>query len=162
MHRQRARTIRSLLRSVRELDTSLSLHLLGSLEDDVAERILTRLPGLSWKGSRCVLLCSLGGDDFPVDSSTFRISKRIAVIHLTAIYRRRELYDARQGFLPPKRRRSLHVSLGSHGKCTSVPLRPRCQRGPLRAMCPRIGVTEIGNVAPIPIRGPQALHGHKV
>lgn len=151
LHRQKARTIRSLLRSVRGLDSSLSLDFLRSLEDDDAERILTRLPGLSWKGSRCVLLYSLGRDVFPVDSNTFRILKRVGVIRLAAIYRQRDLHDALQDSVPPERRRSLHVNLVLHGQRICVPLRPRCNRCPLRKMCPKIGVTEMDDVVPVPV-----------
>lgn len=147
LHRQKARTIRSLLRRVRALDGALSLDFLGSLDDDQAERILTRLPGLSWKGARCVLLYSLGRDAFPVDSNTFRILKRVGVLSSSAVYRRRELHDALQRSIPPKRRRSLHVNLVIHGQRTCVPVRPRCPACPLRAICPRIGVTEIGGVS---------------
>jgi endonuclease III len=161
LHRQKARTIRSLLRNVRELDSSLSLNFLGSLEDNDAERILTRLPGLSWKGARCVLLYSLGRDVFPVDSNTFRILKRVGVIRPAAVYRRRELHDALQGSVPPKRRRSLHVNLVLHGQRTCVPLRPRCHQCALRKMCPRVGVTELDDVAPIPVRRSRAPREQK-
>jgi endonuclease-3 len=162
LHRQKARTIKSLLRNVRALDSSLSLDFLRSLADDEAERILTRLPGLSWKGSRCVLLYSLDRDVFPVDSNTFRILKRVGVIRPTAVYRRRELHDALQAFVPSERRRSLHVNLVVHGQRTCVPLRPRCHGCPLRDMCPQIGVTEIGGAAPIPVRAGRAPRGQKL
>lgn len=148
LHRQKARTIRALLRNVRALDDTLSLDFLKPLPDERAERILTRLPGLSWKGARCVLLYSLKRDSFPVDSNTFRILKRVGVIRPSAVYRRRELHDALQDAVPPKRRRALHVNLVVHGQRTCVSLKPRCLACPLQPICPKIGVTVIGSNAP--------------
>ena len=44
------------------------------MNDADGERLLMRLPGLSWKGARCILLYSLRRDVFPVDGNTFRVS----------------------------------------------------------------------------------------
>ena len=147
LHRQKARTIRALLRDVRSLNNSLSLDYLHSLGDSDAERILLGLPGLSWKGSRCVLLYSLQRDVFPVDSNTFRVLKRTGVIPRMAIYRRRELHDALQAAVTPRRRRSLHVNLVVHGQRICTPVKPRCQRCPLRDICPKVGVTKMDDSA---------------
>ena len=157
LHRQKARTIKSLLRKVRELNNALSLDFLYSLADADAERILTRLPGLSWKGARCVLLYSLDRDVFPVDSNTFRILKRVGVLRRTAVYRRRELHDSLQTSVAPKHRRSLHVNLVIHGQRTCLPLRPRCRSCVLRDMCPQIGVTHTRDSSPIPLRSTPAM-----
>lgn len=140
LHRQKARTIKQLLRSVRELDPSLSLDFLHSLSDEEAERVLTRLPGLSWKGARCVLLYSLHRPVLPVDSNTFRILQRIGVLRTDAVYRRRELHDALQRLVPPTRRRRLHVNLVVHGQQTCRSPQPTCSVCPLRSHCPQRGI----------------------
>lgn len=137
---QKARTIRSLLASVRETAGALSLDLLRAMSDADAERVLTRLPGLSWKGARCVLLYSLERDAFPVDGNTFRILKRTGVLSRRAVYRRRTMHDAVQAAVPPSRRRALHVNLVVHGRQTCLPRNPFCSRCPLLTDCPRIGV----------------------
>ena len=93
LQEQKASRIRSLLFAVKEQMGSLSLAGLQELDDSEAERVLTRLPGLSWKGARCVMLYSLGRPSFPVDGNIFRICKRTGVIVETAVYRRRELHD---------------------------------------------------------------------
>jgi len=140
LHRQKARTMKRLLAGVRRVSGKLSLGQLRSMSDEHAERLLTSLPGLSWKAARCVLLYSLGRDAFPVDSNTFRILKRTGVLRPGAIYRRRSLHDALQAAVPRARRRSLHVNLVVHGQRTCLPLAPECPRCALRITCPRVGV----------------------
>ncbi len=140
LHRQKARTIRRLLADVREVGGELSLDLLRTMSDENAERLLTRLPGLSWKAARCVLLYSLGREVFPVDGNTFRILKRTGVLSPRAVYRRRTLHDAIQAAVPPARRRALHVNLVVHGQRTCLPRDPECPRCPLLVDCPRVGL----------------------
>jgi len=135
--------MRALIRDVRSLDESLSPAFLRSLSDLDAERILLRFPGLSWEGSRCVLLDSLRCDVFPVDSSTFRILKRVDVIQRGIIYRRREVHDTLQHAVSTYRRRDLHVNFVIHCPGTCTPLRPQCPERPLRDPCPGAGVTDI-------------------
>ncbi len=140
LHRQKARTIRRLLAEVRKLAGGLSLDLLRTLNDDDAERLLTRLPGLSWKAARCVLLYSVGREMFPIDSNTFRILKRTGILSRSAVYRRRSLHDAIQAAVPPPRRRALHVNLVVHGQRTCLPRNPLCERCPLVADCAKRGL----------------------
>lgn len=143
LHRQKARTIKQLLPAVRRFAGELTLDGLCGMDDATAERVLTRLPGLSWKAARCVLLYSLKRDVFPVDSNTFRILKRLGILAAGAVYRRRTLHDALQAIVRPDRRRSLHVNLVVHGQQTCLPRFPRCTECPLRPMCPRVGLSPI-------------------
>jgi len=140
LHRQKTRTIRRLLAEVRKMAGKHSLDHLRAMNDEAAERLLTRLPGLSWKAARCVLLYSLGRDVLPVDSNTFRILKRTGVLTRRAVYRRRTLHDAIQAAVPAHRRRALHVNLVIHGQRTCLPRAPQCPCCPLKADCPRIGL----------------------
>lgn len=140
LHRQKARTIRRLLAEVELVAGELSLDLVRTMSDEDAERLLTRLPGLSWKAARCVLLYSLRRDVFPVDGNTFRILKRTGVLSRRAVYRRRTLHDAVQDAVPAHRRRALHVNLVVHGQRTCLPRAPRCPRCPLLTTCPKVGL----------------------
>src|SRR5205823_13277940 len=117
-----------------------SLDLLRTMSDEEAERLLTRLPGLSWKAARCVLLYSLQRDVLPIDSNTFRILKRTGVLSRRAVYRRRTLHDAIQAAVPAHRRRALHVNLVVHGQRTCLPRAPKCVGCPLNTDCPKIGL----------------------
>jgi len=149
LHRQKTRAIKQLLRSVQELSGALSLDFLRTMSTDDAERILLRLPGLSWKGARCVLLYSLGREAFPVDVNTFRILKRTGVIPQTATYRRRSLHDALQSAVAADRRGTLHINLVVHGQRTCLPHSPKCTLCPLNSSCPRIGVSGAKSSPPI-------------
>jgi endonuclease III len=140
LHRQKARTIHRLLSEVRHVTGTLSLDVLHSMSDCDAERLLTYLPGISWKAARCVLLYCLERQTFPVDGNTFRILKRTGVLSSRAVYRRRRLHDALQEAVPATRRRALHVNLVVHGQRTCLPRSPRCAGCSLVTMCPRIGL----------------------
>lgn len=141
LHRQKTRTIRRLLAEVRRIAGEHSLDLLRAMHDAEAERLLRRLPGLSWKAARCVLLYSLGRDVLPIDSNTFRILKRTGVLSRRAVYRRRTLHDAIQAAVPARRRRTLHVNLVVHGQRTCLPRDPHCECCPLDADCPKVGLS---------------------
>jgi endonuclease III len=140
LHRQKTRSIRRLLAEVRDIAGEHSLELLRRMNNEEAERVLTRLPGISWKAARCVLLYSLGRDVLPIDSNTFRILKRTGVLSRRAVYRRRSLHDAIQTAAPAPRRRALHVNLVVHGQRTCLPRAPRCACCPLNAECPKVGL----------------------
>lgn len=135
LHLQKARTIKRLLRAVRKETGALTLDSLRKLPDVEAEAVLLRLPGLSWKGARCVLLYSLSRDTFPVDSNTFRILRRAGVIAQSAVYRRRSLHDTLQAAVPPVRRKAFHMNLVLHGQRVCLPQRPLCNECCLRADC---------------------------
>lgn len=145
LHRQKAQTIISLLGAVRRLNGGLSLRNLTELSGEEAERVLLKLPGLSWKGARCVLLYSLGKDVLPIDGNTFRILKRVGALHATAVYRRKSLHDQIQAAVPVCRRRAFHVNLVVHGRRTCLPTVPQCSRCPLASRCARHGLANNGH-----------------
>lgn len=164
LHRQKTRRIRRLLAEVRKVAGEHSLDLLRAMNDEEAERLLTRLPGLSWKAARCVLLYSLGRDVLPIDSNTFRILKRTGVLSRRAVYRRRKLHDVLQAAVPAHRRRALHVNLVVHGQRTCLPRAPQCGRCPLNAGCPKVGLPASAGIhvpvpLPIPVEERAAVAG---
>lgn len=140
LHRQKAVAIRRLLRQVRSEYGELSLDALHELDDVAAERALTRLHGLSWKGARCVMMYSLGRALFPVDVNAFRILKRMGLLRPRAVYRRRTLHDGLQSLIPAPARRSLHINLVVHGQDVCLPVNPTCSTCTVASMCQRTGV----------------------
>ncbi|MDZ7753242.1 MAG: hypothetical protein U5S82_16700 [Gammaproteobacteria bacterium] len=140
LHQQKARTIKALLQAVRHQFGELSLTQLAGMSNESAERILTRLTGLSWKGARCVLMYSLDRPVFPVDGNTFRILQRAGVIPQTAVYRHRSLHDRLQHAVPEGRRRPFHVNLVVHGQRSCLPIAPQCDSCPAAAVCKKRGV----------------------
>ena len=146
LQRQKATAIKLLLRAVRERFCELSLAALRKMEDVEAEQLLTRLPGLSWKGARCVLLYSLQRNVFPVDGNTFRIVQRVGAIPTSAVYRRKALHDALQDAIPPARRHRFHVNLVVHGQRTCVPASPQCGGCVALRVCQRRGLPPLTRV----------------
>lgn len=142
LQEQKARAIKKLLKMTKQETGAYSLDFLRGMEDDEAERFLTRLPGLSWKAARCVLLYSLGKDVFPIDVNTFRIFKRTGVISRGSVYRRRDLHDGLQDAVEVSRRKPFHINLVVHGQRTCLPRRPRCPSCPVRGICAMRGVPE--------------------
>jgi endonuclease III len=140
LQEQRARRIKNLLKAVKRETGSYSLDVLRQMDDEEAERFLTRLPGLSWKASRCVLLYSLDRDVFPIDGNTFRVLKRVGVLDPKSVYRRRSLHDGLQDAVDPSRRKSFHINLVVHGHRTCLPRHPRCSICVARKMCAMQGV----------------------
>lgn len=172
LHRQKAKAIKRLLSAVDDEFGKLSLDALRELAIIDAERVLTRLPGLSWKGARCVLLYSLRRDVFPVDGNAFRILLRTGVIPKFTVYRRRRLHDALQAAVPAGRRRAFHVNLVVHGQRVCQPMAPKCGTCAALDYCPRRGLAalrmESTNKAVTQIepkisiaRGPQAAAPNK-
>ncbi len=143
LHRQKAKAIKRLLSAVHARFGEYSLDALQNMSNDEAERVLTQLPGLSWKGARCVLLYALSRNMFPVDGNTFRILKRTGVIPRTSVYRRKPLHDSIQNAVPPSRRRPFHVNLVLHGQRVCLPHHPLCTICPLINVCPRHGLQEL-------------------
>ncbi len=140
LHEQKARTIRSLLKAVKHATGTYSLDVLQDMDDDEAERFLTRLPGLSWKAARCVLLYSLGRDVFPVDGNTFRVFTRVGVLGRRSVYRRRGLHDGLQDAVQSSRRKAFHINLVVHGQRTCTPRRPKCSSCVAYSICSRSGL----------------------
>ncbi len=139
LHVQKARTIGKLLRAVRSETGSYSLGKLRKMKTSEADRFLTRLPGLSWKGARCVLLYSLGRRVLPVDVNTFRIFARVGILPPDSVYRRRALHDGLQEATPPAIRKRFHINLVVHGQTTCRP-RPLCGHCPAQLICKKVGV----------------------
>jgi len=140
LQEQKARTIKMLLQAVKSQSGSYSLDFLYDIEDAEAERVLTRLPGLSWKGARCVLLYSLDRPVFPVDGNTFRILKRVGVLSLNAVYRRRSLHDGLQEAVETTSRKRFHINLVIHGQWMCLPRTPHCCECAARSICSMRGV----------------------
>lgn len=135
LHEQKARGIKRLLAAVRDRGGRLSLDDLRELPPDAAERELRALPGLDFKGARCVQMYSLGHRVFPVDSNAFRFMQRFGVVPRGTIYRRRSTHDRIQQLVPPSVRYALHVNLVAHGQAVCRPVRPLCGACPVRRSC---------------------------
>lgn len=133
--RSRAGIIRKLLAAVKARFGVYSLEALRAMSAEDAERELRALPGLDFKGARCVMLYSLGKRVLPVDSNTFRFMGRYGVLAKTARYRRRTTHDGLQRLVPEDARYALHVNLVVHGQTTCLPRTPKCSTCCVRETC---------------------------
>jgi endonuclease III len=135
---QKARStlLQQLLRSVHHRFGKYDLNDLRTMDREGAERELRMLPGMEFKGARCVLLYSLGLPVFPVDSNTFRFMQRYGVLSESSRFRRKTVHDGLERLVPPGCRLSLHVNLVVHGQRTCIPGTPRCPVCTLRRSCP--------------------------
>lgn len=140
LHHQKTKVIKRLLQEVRRLFGKLALDSLREMGDAEAERVLTRLPGISWKGARCILLYSLDRKVFPIDGNTVRVLQRTGIIPLSAVYRRISLHNAVQEAINPELRRRFHVNLVVHGQEICLPQRPRCGNCPAANVCVKRGL----------------------
>jgi endonuclease-3 len=75
---------------------------------------LMRFPGLGNKTVSCVLLFTLGREEFPVDTHVYRISKQLNWI--PASYSRDNAYDYLNAEVPPPLKMDLHCLLIDHGR----------------------------------------------
>ncbi|MDO9012453.1 MAG: hypothetical protein Q7U78_11700 [Gallionella sp.] len=134
--------IRNLLDAVVARFGEPNLEPLRSMSDQEAEDFLLSLPGVGKKIARCVLMYSLDRQVFPVDTHCWRIARRLGWVRPTQKDRhcaQRDM-DRLQSKIPPELRYSLHVNMISLGREICTASAPKCDKCPLAALCPRIGI----------------------
>lgn len=139
---QKSKVIRNLLDAVVSRFGEPSLEPLRSMSDQEAEDFLLSLPGVGKKTARCVLMYSLARQVFPVDTHCWRIARRLGWVRPTQKDRHcapRDM-DRLQSRIPPELRYSLHVNMISLGREICTASVPKCEKCPLSALCPKIGV----------------------
>jgi len=139
---QKSKVIRNLLDAVMARFGEPNLEHLRSMSDQEAEDFLLSLPGVGNKIARCVLMYSLDRQVFPVDTHCWRIARRLGWVRPTQKDRHcapRDM-DRLQSKIPPELRYSLHVNMISLGREICTASAPKCDKCPLAALCPRIGI----------------------
>lgn len=111
--------------------------------DAQSEEFLMTLPGVGKKVARCVMLCSLKREVFPVDSHCWRIARRLGWIRPTLRNKTCSPgdMDRLQEKIPKDLRFSLHVNMISFGRDICTAPAPTCRRCPLESRCPKVDVT---------------------
>ena len=94
---------------------------------------LRSLNGVGPKSAYCVMMYSLGRNVFPVDTHVRRVCARLGFIPTSMDHKKAQqvLADA----FPKSIRKSLHVTMVSHGRKTCRPTNPRCGSCPLSGFC---------------------------
>lgn len=132
--RTKSKQIQFSLKEIKSREGEMSLARLRTLTDDDAESYLTSLSGVSAKTARCVMLYALDRNTFPVDTHVWRTCQRLGIASEGAWSDRRgrELEER----IPRPLRKSLHVTLLSHGRQVCVARKPKCAVCVLNDICP--------------------------
>jgi len=132
--------IRAMLRAIRESGVALDDRAFTRVGDQELWDTLVALPGVGPKTAACVLLFSLDRPYFPVDTHVHRLARRLGLVPPRADAVATQA--AFQASVPDDEMYPLHMNLIRHGRAVCVAQRPRCSECVLRALCPRIGVTD--------------------
>ena len=135
----KAAQIQSILCAVEAREGVLSLHRLGSMDNDKVETYLATLPGVARKTALCVMLYTLGRHVLPVDTHVWRVAQRLG---LAARGRWTEWRGrALEAEVPRELRGSLHVTMVAHGREVCRAKAPMCDRCTLLDLCPTAGAS---------------------
>ncbi|MBI2544462.1 MAG: endonuclease III [Candidatus Rokubacteria bacterium] len=108
----------------------------GRVPDDL-DTLLT-LKGVGRKTANLVVTVAFGKPGVCVDTHVHRISNRLGFVR-TKTPEQTELALRRK--LPPRHWIDLNDLLVTFGQNVCQPISPRCSTCPVRALCPRVGVT---------------------
>ena len=132
--RQKALAIKKLIATVQADMGRVSLAPLQAASDSAAYHYLRSLPGVSNKTAKCVMLYSLGRDVLPVDTHTYRVSRRLGLIPQSVSYDRSPRVLDKS--VPRPLRRRFHVLSILHGREICRPHAPQCGVCPVADYCP--------------------------
>ncbi len=138
--RRRSHQIRGAIAAIRAAFGSVTLDPLRDRTEGDAEEFLVRLPGVSRKTAKCVMMYTLGFRVLPVDVHVHRISFRLGWI---TIPRPEQSHAALEAIVPPALRYSLHVGCIAHGRATCTARAPRCRSCALLSCCARACVVPV-------------------
>jgi endonuclease-3 len=134
LQRQKAASIRAVLRLLRAERGRVTLAHLGRMSTGDARRTLLALPGVGPKTAACVLLFSLKRPMLPVDTHVHRIALRLGLIARGTSAEKAHILLA--GLVPPPDVYAFHVLLIHHGRVICHARRPEHERCVLRDVCP--------------------------
>jgi len=134
LHRQKARSIRAVLRRIREERGRATLDFLRRWPTERIKDYLLDLPGVGPKTAACVLLFSLKRPVLPVDTHVHRVSRRLGLIGPKVSAEK--AHDLLPRIVPPEKVYAFHVLLIQHGRQICHARRPDHTACVLRDLCP--------------------------
>lgn len=134
LHRQKARTIRQVLRRIREDRGKVSLEFLRRRPTREVKDYLRALPGVGPKTAACVLLFCLKRPVLPVDTHVHRVSRRLGLIGEKTSAE--QAHDVLAERVPDEKVYAFHVLLIQHGRQVCHARRPDHAACVLRDLCP--------------------------
>jgi len=134
LHCRKARSIRAVLRRIRDERGRVSLDFLRRRPTEKVKSYLLDLPGVGPKTAACVLLFSLRRPVLPVDTHVHRVSRRLGLIGPKVSAEK--AHDLLAGMVPAEKVYAFHVFLIQHGRQVCRARRPDHAACVLRALCP--------------------------
>lgn len=110
----RAQRMQNILRQVKQERGEASLEYIRDYDDDKVKEELSRFKGLGPKTVSCVLLFSLGRNEFPVDTHVLRITQKMGWV--SSGTSREQAYEYLNEHVPNEVKMDLHCLLVRHGK----------------------------------------------
>lgn len=110
----KAARILNICQTLQEERGAPSLEYLRESSNEEIQKELMRFPGLGKKTVSCVLLFTLGREEFPVDTHVHRIAKQLK--WTPPSYSRDDAYDYLNEVVPPPLKHDLHCLLIQHGR----------------------------------------------
>ena len=134
LHQQKARSIRAVLRRIRDHRGRVSLDFLRRRPTATVKSYLLDLPGVGPKTAACVLMFSLRRPVLPVDTHVHRVSRRLGLIGPKVSAEK--AHDLLAEIVPPDKVYAFHVLLIQHGRQICHARRPDHAACVLRDLCP--------------------------
>jgi endonuclease-3 len=129
---QKAATILTALRSIREQYGGFELPHIDDAGDDQLLAELTAIRGIGLKTAACVLMFSLGRDICAVDTHVHRVANRLGIVATSSADK---TFHALRPLVPKGKGRRFHVDLIRFGRKICKAQRPHCFECPLFDLC---------------------------
>jgi endonuclease-3 len=129
---QKAKRIRSLLRSIKRRHGMLSLRSLFKKSNEEVYKELVRYDGIGIKTASCVLAFSLGRNVFPVDTHIHRVSNRLGLVHTKSPEKTHEIMEKT---VPDEMKFPFHKMLIKFGRKICRANNPLCGQCILYDLC---------------------------
>lgn len=129
---QKAKNIKSLLKSLKKTKGELNLDFIKSMRDEDIYSYLEEFNGVGVKTISCVLAFGLGRDVFPVDTHIHRLSNRLGLVQTKSA---EETFEEIKNILPEGKKFFLHTLLIRYGRKTCRARNPICSECILYDVC---------------------------
>jgi len=130
----KSKRISELLQAVHDDFGVTSLEHLRDKPTEEVKAALSKYKGMGPKTVSCVLLFTLGRNDFPVDTHVHRVSTRLGWVP-TSGGSREKTYERLNEKIPDDLKYDLHVLLIRHGRAICQSQIPKCASCPVNSLC---------------------------
>lgn len=120
----KSRQLLGALKMIRQDFGSCSLEALRGEPPDSVEAYLVRLPGVSQKVAKCIMLYTLELAVLPVDIHVHRVATRLG---WTKRKRADQSHEELEAIVAPAQRYAFHVDCVLHGRAICLASTPRCE-----------------------------------